>query len=39
MFLLPRAHVESLISWFTVLYIVFSMQDNRLIGQYALASV
>jgi hypothetical protein len=27
-FLLPRAHVESLISWFTVFHIVFSMQDN-----------
>jgi hypothetical protein len=38
-FLQPTAHVESLISWLTVFYIAFSMQDNRLIGQYALASV
>jgi hypothetical protein len=38
-FLLPRVHVKSLISWFNIFYFVFSMQDNRLMGQYALASV
>jgi hypothetical protein len=38
-FLLPTAHVESLISWFTDFYIVFSLQDNGLIGQHALALV